>query len=435
MPEPAQPPAPSVLPPSLPTKPRGHIWTVLRHCNYALLFWGQLISSTGTQMQIIAVAWQVFLLTHSAIALGLIGLFQAIPRIIFSLAGGMFADVFDRRKLLLIIQIVLAALSVVLALCTLFHIINMFIIYAVVLAAASVSAFDFPTRQAILPNLVPRENLADAMPLYMAMIQLTGIVGPTVGGFAIAWLGLATTYWIDVISYGVVIGSLLFMTVPRIPLEKRTQAGFRALVNGIGFLRTQPVILAVISLDFFATFFGSPLSLLPIFASAILHVNAQGLGILLAADSFGAVALTPFSGRIGRIKRKALGIILAILVWGLCIIAFGLFPASLWFATLFLAGAGAANMVSMILRFLVIQIVTPDEFRGRISSVNAMFAFGGTLLGQLESGLVASLTSPQISVISGGVACILATLIIVALIPSLVYVQVKAEAGGVYEED
>ena len=427
MPHPTQPPTPPVLSPSLSTKRRGHMWSVLRHRNYALLFWGQLISSTGTQMHIVAVAWQVFLLTHSAIALGLLGLFQAIPRIIFSLVGGMFADVFDRRTLLLVIQIVLAALSAVLALGTLFHVINMFIIYTVVLVAASVSAFDFPTRQALLPNLVPREHLADAMPLYMAMIQVTGIVGATAGGFVIVWLGLATTYWIDVVSYAVVIGSLLGISVPRIQASKRTQAGFRALVDGMHFLRTQPVILAVISLDFFATFFGSPLSLLPIFASNILHVNAQGLGILLAADSLGAVALTPLSGRIGRIVRKALGITLAILVWGLCIVAFGLFPASLWLAALFLAGAGAANMVSMILRFLVIQIVTPDEFRGRISSVNAMFAFGGPLLGQLESGLVASFTSPQISVISGGIACILATLAIVALVPGLVHIQVKAE--------
>ena len=251
------------------------------------------------------------------------------------------------------------------------------------------------------------------------------IIGPTVGGFVLAWLGLATTYWIDVISYAVVIGSLLFMTVPRIPVEKRTPAGFRALADGVRFLRTQPIILAVISLDFFATFFCSPLSLLPIFASTILHVNAQGLGILLAADSLGAVALTPLTGRIGRIVRQGLFITLAILVWGLCIVAFGLFPGSLWLAALFLVGAGAANMVSMILRFLVIQMVTPDEFRGRISSVNAMFAFGGPLLGQLESGLVASFTSPQISVISGGIACILATLAIVALVPNVLRVRVK----------
>ncbi len=420
-----QPSTPAVLPPALPKPRRMPSWKVFGYRNYALLFWGQLISSTGTQMCIVAVAWQVFLLTHSALALGLIGLFQAIPRIIFSLVGGLFADVFDRRKLLLVIQVVLATLSAVLALCTHFHVIDIFLIYGVVLAAASVSAFDFPARQAILPNLVPRERLTEAMPLYMAMIQLTGIVGPTVGGFVIAWLGLATTYWIDVISYAVVIGSLLLMTVPRLPVEKRTAASFRALIDGVRFLRTQPVILAVISLDFFATFFGSPLSLLPIFASTLLHTNAQGLGMLLAADALGAVALTPLSGQIGRLVRKALFITLAILVWGLCIIAFGLFPVSLWVAALFLAGAGAANMVSMLLRFLVIQMLTPDALRGRVSSVNAMFAFGGPLLGQLESGLIANYTSPQIAVISGGIACILATLVIVALVPNILRVQVK----------
>ena len=191
------------------------------------------------------------------------------------------------------------------------------------------------------------------------------------------------------------------------------------------FLRTHPVILSVISLDFFATFFGSPFALLPVYASTILHAGSQGLGILMAADSIGAVALTPLDGRIGRIARQGLGIALSIIMWGLCVVAFGLFPSSLWLAVLFLTGAGAANMVSMILRFLVIQLITPDEFRGRMSAVNAMFAFGGPLLGQFESGLVASLTTPQFSVISGGVACILATLVIASLVPDLLHVKVK----------
>src|SRR5438876_11539339 len=140
-------------------------WRVLRNRNYSLLFWGQLISSAGTQMQVVAVAWQVYLLTHSAIALGLIGLVQAIPRLIFSLVGGVFADVFDRRKMLIVIEIVLALTSVVLALCTAFHVINMVIIYCVVLVSASVSAFDYPTRQAVIPTLVRREQMPDAMSL------------------------------------------------------------------------------------------------------------------------------------------------------------------------------------------------------------------------------------------------------------------------------
>src|SRR5437763_3091020 len=201
--EPVQAEAPevAVATPPLPQKKPISSWSVLRNRNYALLFWGQLISSAGTQMQVVAVAWQVYLLTHSAVALGVIGLVQAIPRLILSLVGGVFADVFDRRKLLLVIEITLAMTSAVLALCTIFHVINMAIIYAVVLVAASVSSFEYPTRSAIIPTLVPREQMADAMSLGMVMMQLTSIIGPTLGGFVIAWLGVANTYWIDVISY------------------------------------------------------------------------------------------------------------------------------------------------------------------------------------------------------------------------------------------
>jgi MFS family permease len=400
-------------------------WRVLRNRNYALLFWGQLISSAGTQMQVVAVAWQVYLLTHSAVALGLIGLVQAIPRLIFSLVGGILADAFDRRKLLFIIELLLASTSAVLALCTVFHVINIVIIYIVVLIAGSVSAFEFPTRQAIVPSLVRREEMIDALSLNTVMMQLTLIIGPTAGGFAIAWIGVANTYWFDVISYFVVIGSLLLMVVPRIPAEKRAQAGIGALVDGMKFLRAHPVILAVLSLDFFATFFGSPKALLPVYASDILHVGPQGLGILLAATSIGAVSLAPFTGLIGRIPRQGLGVVLAIIVWGLCITAFGLSPGPLWLGVLFLAGSGAADMVSMILRNLVIQLTTPDEFRGRISAVNAMFVMGGPMLGQFESGLVAGLFTPEFSVVSGGLACIFAALAIVALVPSLIRVKVK----------
>ncbi len=398
---------------------------MLRNRNYALLFWGQLISAAGTQMQMVAVSWQVYLLTHSAVALGVIGLVQAIPRLIFSLAGGVFADVFDRRKMLLVIEILLAATSTILALCTIFNVINIVIIYIVVLIAASVSAFEFPTRQAVVPSLVPRRQMADAMSLSMAMMQLTFVIGSTAGGFVIAWLGVANTYWVDVVSYFVVIGSLLLMTVPRVPAEKRAQAGFGALSDGVHFLRAHPVILAVLSLDFFATFFGSPKALLPVYASDILHVGPQGLGVLLAATSIGAVVLTPFAGRIGRIARQGLGIVLAIITWGVCIVAFGLYPATLWLSVLFLAAAGAADMVSMILRGVIVQLITPDEYRGRIQAVNAMFVIGGPMLGQFESGLAAGLVTPEFSVVSGGLACIIATLAIVACVPNLLRVKVK----------
>jgi len=263
------------------------------------------------------------------------------------------------------------------------------------------------------------------MAMNSVMMQLTFIVGPTLGGFAIGWLGVANTYWIDVISYFVVIGSLLLMVVPRIPAEKRAQVGIGALVDGVRFLRANPLILAVLSLDFIANFFGSPRALLPVYAESILHIGPQGLGILLAATSIGAVALAPFTGVIARFRRQGLGVALAVVVWGISIAAFGIFPSPLWLGALFLATSGAADMVSMILRSLVIQMSTPDELRGRISAVNSMFIIGGPMLGQFESGLVAGLFTPEISVVSGGLVCVLATLAILACVPKLVRVKVK----------
>jgi len=237
--------------------------------------------------------------------------------------------------------------------------------------------------------------------------------------------GGANTYWFDVVSYFVAIGSLLLIVVPSIPGEKRPRVSMDALVDGMKFLRAQPLLLATFFLDFFAMFFGSPDALLPIYASAILHVGPQGLGILMAAGSIGAVVLAPMTGLVGRIARQGLGVVIAIIFWGLCITAFGFFPAPLWLGVLFLAGAGAADMVSMILRGLIIQLLTPDEYRGRASGVNGVFVIGGPMLGQFESGVVASIFSPEISIISGGLACIVATVVIVALVPGLLRVKVK----------
>lgn len=400
-------------------------WRVLRNRDYALLFGGQLVSAAGTQISVVVVAWQVYLLTHSAVALGVIGLVQAIPRLVFSLVGGVFADVFDRRKLLLVVNLLLAVMSAILAVTTLTNVINIGVIYAIVLLSAAVSSFEFPTRQAIIPTLVPREQMADALSISTVMMQLTFIVGSTAGGFVISFLGIANSYWLDVGSYFVVLGALAVMYVPKVPLEARARAGVGALMDGLRFLRAHPIILAVLSLDFCATFFGSPRALLPVYAGSILHAGAGGLGILLAATSIGAVALTPLTSRINRVRRQGLGVVLAVCAWGVCIIAFGFATGPLWLSALFLAGAGAADMVSMILRNLVVQLTTPDEFRGRISSVNAMFVIGGPMLGQFESGVVAGITTPVISVVSGGAVCILATLAVAASVPGLLKARVR----------
>lgn len=399
---------------------------VLRNRDYALLFWGQFISATGTQMQVVAVAWQVYLLTHSALALGLIGLMQALPRLLFSLVGGVLADALDRRKLLLIVNVLMMLFSAILALCTNFQVVNLIIIFALILLSATASSFEFPARLAIIPHLVSREQMTNAISLDSMMVYLLAITGPTAGGLALAWFGVASTYWMNVVSYLVVITALLVLRVPPIPAEKRAQAGVGALSEGLRFLRAHPVILALLTLDFCATFFGAPRALLPVYARDIMHIGPQGLGLLLAAGGMGAVALMPFQGLIMRIKRQGLGVALAVTVWGLCVVAFGFFPNPLWLGVLFLAGTGAADMVSVILQGIVVQCMTPDELRGRISSVIAMFAIGGPMLGSFESGLVAGLVTPMFSVVSGGAACILATLVILMFVPSLAKVKVKA---------
>lgn len=401
-------------------------WRVLRNRDYSLLFWGQLISSAGTQIQVVAVALQVYQLTNSAVALGLIGLMQAIPRLIFSLIGGVTADIVDRRKLLFGVNAIMAALSAVLAVTTQLNVINIVLIYAVVLISAAVSSFEFPTRQAMIPMLVPREQMRDAISVSMVAMQLTFVVGSAAGGFVLAAVGIANTYWLDVISYIAVLAALGIMVVPRVPAEKRPRSGVAAMVEGWAFLRAHPVIFGVLSLDFIATFFGSPRALLPIYALNILNVGKEGLGVLYAATSIGAVALTPLTGRISRVYHQGRGVSLAIVGWGLCIIVFGLLGGPFWLSVLMLAGAGAADMISMILRGLIVQITTPDEFRGRVGAVNAMFVIGGPMLGQFESGVVAGVTSSVVfSVVSGGVACILGTLLVLALVPRLWRVHVE----------
>lgn len=404
---------------------RAGSWHVLRNRDYALLFWGQLISSGGTQIRAVALLWQIFVISHSNVAVGTLGLVQAIPRLVLSIVGGVFADALDRRKMLMIINVSLAATSAALAITTILGIINIPLIYAIALISSAVSAFEFPTRQAIVPTLVRRDEIADALSLNTVGMQVVTIVATAAGGFVIAWVGLANTYWIDFISYFVVVAALLLMVVPLVPAEKRAQVGLEAFAASWRFLRAHPIILAALSLDFCATFFGSPRALLPYYASNVYHTGAQGLGILLAATSIGAVALAPLTGRIGRFPRQGLGVVAAVLGWGVAIVLFGVTPGVLWLGVFFLAVAGAADMVSMILRGIIVQLTSPDELRGRMSAVNAMFVIGGPMLGQFESGVVAAVLTPELSVITGGAACIVATLAITAKVPELLKARLR----------
>jgi MFS family permease len=381
-------------------------WGALVYRDFRLLWSGLLISQAGTQMRVVAVSWQVFLLSGSAFQIGALGLFQAIPTMAFSLVGGVIADAFDRRKLLMFTEITLALCSAALALLTIFHLISVPIIYVIAFISSAAGSFDYPTRQALISKIVPGQQLTNAYSLNILMFNLAIIVGPTLGGIAIAGLGVAGTYWFDVASFGCVIVALMLMRVDGKPGEGRTAPGLPSMVEGMRFLRQHPVILSVMLLDFCAMFFGSTRSLLPIYAANIYHIGPQGLGLLLAATGVGAVLAAFLSGPMARWRRQGLGVLLAIAAYGGCIALFGLSARSFTLGLLFLAASGAADMVSTVLRSAVVQLGTPDDFRGRVSSVQAVFSIGGPMLGQFEAGTLANFSTAPIAAFCGGLIVI-----------------------------
>jgi MFS family permease len=413
---------------------RGGPWVALRYRDFRLLWLGQLVSVTGNQMRVVAIAWQVYLIGHNPLQLGLLGLSQAVALIGFSLVAGVVADATDRRHLLLMVESILACGSVVLATTTALGVKSLPLIYSLTFLMAAASAFEFPTRQALVPALVPTEELPDALSLNALLFNLASIVGPTLGGVAIAEIGVAGTYGADVVSFLAVILALLAMRPLGAPSAGRPRASVGALLDGFSYLRARPVLLGLMALDFCAMFFGSPQALLPIYARDILHVGPQGLGVLLSAGSVGAILAVGFSGRLRHVRRQGLGVLLGVTAWGACIVLFGLTNGPLWpgafwesiawqgpfwLAVALLAGAGAADLVSMVLRNTIVQLTTPDAMRGRVSATNAMFIIGGPALGQFESGVVANVLTPQLSALTGGLACMLATGIIAVLVPGI----------------
>lgn len=410
-------------------------WQALRSRDFRLLWLGQLVSVTGSQMRIVAVAWQVYIIGHDPLQLGILGLSQALALMVFSLVAGVFADRLNRRRLLIVVQAILACGSLVLALATQYHVVSLPLIYAVAFLMAAVSAFDFPARQALIPSLVPVGDLPDALAINSVLFNLASIAGPALGGLAIAGVGVAGAYGADVASFLVVIAALLAMRPVPGPSPQQRRAGpVAAWLEGFAYLRARPVLLGLMGLDFCAMFFGSPQALLPIYARDILRVGPQGLGILSSAASVGAVAGAFFTPRLRRIRRQGVGVLLGVTAWGVCIVVFGLTNGPLWpgqpwralswqgpfwLAFLCLAGAGASDLVSMVLRNVIVQLSTPDEMRGRVSATNAMFIIGGPSLGQFESGVVARFLTPQLSALSGGVACLVATGLIALGVPGI----------------
>ncbi len=407
------------------SNPRSNALQTLRHRNFRMLWIADSIAVLGAQIQNVAITWQIFELTGDAFQLGLLGLFRFIPVIFFGLYGGLIADRRDRRTILIVTHILLMLTTGVLLLTTMMDVTSVAIIYGVTFVASSVNSFAGPARQAIIPALVPREEIAGAATVLNLAMQTAQIGGPALGGVLIGTFGLASAYAVGTVSFVAVIIAAILITV-RENIVIGTANGVTAVIDGLKFLWTTPILLSIMTLDFIATFFAASTVLYPFFAEDILKLGPDGLGLLLGAPAAGAVIGSLIMSALPIPERPGLAIVTAIIAFGLCIMGFGM-STVVWLSLLLLAGSGAADAISMAMRHSIRNLVTPPEFRGRIAAAHSTFAKGGPQLGELRSGVMASAFGPQFAVAFGGLATVLGCLVMVRLIPSLITYRATPE--------
>ncbi len=419
---------PKIEPPNLPGVPeRQTAFSSLHHRDFRLLWIGQIVSITGSQMQLAAINWHIYLLTRSPLALGLVGACRAVPIILCSLVGGVVADVVDRRRLMMTTQSVMLTCSAALALVTFRGLLHVWPIFLLTAVASAAWAFDTPARQALMPALVPLKDFPNAVSLSMLMFQVGLIVGPPLAGFVLASHGPGFVYTINAVSFVAVILGLALMRTSGRPEKDESQPArisFDALREGLRFVWRTPIIVQTMTLDFVATFFASANQLLPIFAKDILRVGAEGYGFLAAAPAGGAIITGLIVARFGTLKKQGLLVIVSIGVFGAATIAFGL-SRVFWFSLLMLAITGGADTISTILRQTIRQLVTPNKLRGRMTSINMIFFMGGPQLGEVEAGTVAALVGAPLSVVTGGAACLVAAALALGAARNLRRYEVK----------
>jgi len=405
------------------TPARNSTFKALQHRNFRLIWIGQLVSMAGSMMQSAAILWHVSVLVEPGrrgLALGLVGLVRVVPIVVFSLIAGVVADAHDRRRLMLVTQTGMAVSAALLSWVAFAGVRAVWPIYALAAVGAAFGTFDNPARQALIPTLVPVEDLPNAISLNAIMFQTASVVGPAAGGVLIGGLGIGWAYAFNAVSFLCVIAAVLLMRdVSGNPEGSAGRISLAAAIEGLRFVFKTPLIRSTMLLDFFATFFASATALLPIFAQDILHVGARGYGVLSAAPSVGAILASLAMVRlVDRIERRGFVLLWAIAFYGLATVVFG-FSRLFVLSFVCLAITGAADTVSMVIRNLVRQLVTPDHIRGRMTSVNMIFFMGGPQLGELEAGLVASAWGPVVSVATGGLGCLLVTALVAARTPQL----------------
>lgn len=393
--------------------------------NFRLLWIGELVSETGSNITLVALYIQVYRLTGSALAVGMIGLVQLVPLVAVTVLGSPLVDRMDRRRLLLVAQAGQAAASALLVAGALAGRPSLALVYLGAAAIAGLSGFALSVRTAITPNLVPRSQLPAALALNQAMWNTCLIVGPALGGIIVARAGLAWAYGIDVVSFSAaILAAALMSALPpqrdpdRMADSVEPTGGWRSILAGFTYLRGRRVLQSVFFVDLIAMTFGMPRALFPILATTQFHAGPEVVGILFSAVSVGALTSALTSGWIRRVSRQGLAVLIAVAVWGLGIVGFGLAGDRLGVAIVCLAVAGAADVISAVFRGTILQSSVPDDLRGRISAVNIVVVTGGPRIGDVEAGLVAALASPTVSVIAGGLACIVGVVALGLALPS-----------------
>jgi len=398
--------------------------TPLRHRDFKLLFWGQLISFLGSMLTYVAVPYQVYQLTHSPLMVGLLGLAQLGPILAFSMVGGAIADASDRRSTVLATEVAFAVLSTLLYVNAILPEPRLWIIFVLAAIQAGLFALQRPSLDALMPRLVEKSDLTAAGALTATRGTIGQLLGPAIGGVLIVTVGLPATYALDAVSFAASLVALALMRASP-PILGGERPSLRGILDGWNFARSRSELIGTYVVDIVAMVFGMPEALFPAIAETL--GGPAILGLLYSAPALGALIAAGTSGWTNHIQRQGLAVILAATAWGVAIIGFGLATTAL-VALPMLAIAGGADAISGIFRMSIWNRTVPDELRGRLASIEMVSYTSGPALGDAESGLVAGLFSVPASVISGGVLCVLGCIVCAALLPGFRRYEVASES-------
>ena len=377
-------------------------WQVLKQRDFGLFWASLLFSAVGSQISTVAIAWQVYEITDSPFQLGLTGLFHALPVMILSIPGGVLADRMDRRRLLIITQILAALLALALALLSYLGAVKVWHIYLVTFLAGAVGIFDSPARTALIPSLVGAEQLATAYALNITWRQIATLSGPFIGGVVIATVGIGSAYFIDALSFLSVIICLAFMRAGPAPASgEKSESPLESVRGGFDFIRDNSAILGLMGMDTCVQFFGAYRSMMPVFARDILGTGPAGLGALLGVPAFGALAGSAIVMAMGNPKQKGKLIIGVTLIYTAGLVCFALSRSlALSLAIGFILGL--VDAIGETLRDTLVQLITPDRMRGRVKSFDQVFMSAGTYLGHAQIGTAATFLGVSGALVMGG---------------------------------